>query len=63
MIHWFRNQLGSIRSVYLRNNKIYRHNDLQISRDGLASMASFKREIYGRLWKDVYAEMDMGSSV
>ena len=27
MIHWFRNQLGSIRSVYLRNNKIYRHND------------------------------------
>ena len=27
MIHWFRNQLGSIRKIYLRNNTISRHND------------------------------------
>ena len=27
MIHWFRNQLGSIRRVYLKSNKIHRHND------------------------------------
>ena len=60
MIHWFRNQLGSIRSVYLRNNKIYRHNDFALPETVLLLHFFQTRNIWEALWKDVYAEMDMG---